>query len=394
MGGGMGGMGRQSGTMPPMMGMMMLSNIIMYFCGDADSWDRRSLMMGMGGGGMMGGMGGMGGGMGGGMMGGMGGGMRSIPPTDPPFAELKPKQTRQLPTSVVSLTNPEGESGLVLPAQGEKLRIVGDVDRVNDDAQVQKTLRRLARGLAPASVSQLVMWRVAGGLDWATIGQLSDKWANRYELTLARDFVDQLGSLPEGESGHILFQFVGTDSVTESMAKELSDSIKDKTVLGLQAVIGVPSRPDRPAVACQVRLKDREALVQVSSSDSAGQNWVPFGKFTLPTSKVDGKLDRAQFADALAEGVLNRLVRVQLTKGPRDKGKLTYQLRIENASPLILNGLSLIGPPSKSAEEPKVLMGITIPPRKSLTVPASEDAVKTLGLKQGIRVMAVDLSGL
>ena len=85
---------------------------------------------------------------------------------------------------------------------------------------------------------------------------------------------------------------------------------------------------------------------------------------------------------------------MQLTKGPRDKGKLTYQLRIENASPLILNGLSLIGPPSKSAEEPKVLMGITIPPRKSLTVPASEDAVKTLGLKQGIRVMAVDLSGL
>ena len=302
MGGGMGGMGRSSGTMPPMMGMMMLSNIIMYFCGDADSWDRRSLMMGMGGGGMMGGMGGMGGGMGGGMMGGMGGGMRSIPPSDPPFAELKPRQTRQLPTSVVSLTNPEGEPGLVLPAQGEKLRIVGDVARVNDDAQVQKTLRRLARGLCPASVSQLVMWRVAGGLDWATIGQLSDKWANRYELTLARDFVDQLGSLPEGESGHILFQFVGTDSATESMATDLSDSIKGKTVIGLQAVIGVPSRPDRPAVACQVRLKDREALVQVSSSDSLGQNWVPFGKFTLPTSKVDGKFDTAQFADALAEG--------------------------------------------------------------------------------------------
>ncbi|MGP0069649.1 MAG: hypothetical protein ACLQGP_39365 [Isosphaeraceae bacterium] len=393
MGGGMGGMGRSSGTMPPMMGMMMLANVIMYFCGDADSWDRRSLMMGMGGG-MMGGMGGMGGGMGGGMMGGMGGGMRSVPPSEAPFADLKPKQTRNLPTSIVSLTSPDAENGLVLPSQGEKLRIVGDIARVNDDPQVQKALRRLASGLAPASVSQLVMWRLNTGLDWATIGQLADKWANRYELTLAKDFVDRLSSLPEGESGRIMFQFVGLDSAGEFTAAELAGLIKGKTVLGLQSVIGVPSRPESPAVACQVRLKGGEALVQVSSSDSNGQNWVPYGKFTLPVPKTDGKSDPAQFADSLAEGVLNRLVRVQLSKGPREKGKLTYQLRIENASPLILNGLSLMGPASKTTEEPKVLLGITIPPRKSLTVPASEAAVKTMGLKQGIRVMAVDLSGL
>ena len=69
------------------MGMMMLARIIMYFCGDPDSWDMRSLMIGMMGGMGMGGMGGgmMGGGMGGMGMGGMGGmmggGMRSVPPT-------------------------------------------------------------------------------------------------------------------------------------------------------------------------------------------------------------------------------------------------------------------------------------------------------------------------
>jgi hypothetical protein len=371
-----------------MMGMMMLSNIIMYFCGDFESWDRRSLMMGMGGGGMMGGMGGMGGGMGG-----MGGGMRSVPPSELPFADLKPKQTRHLPTSLVSLTNPGGEGGLALPAQGEKLRIVGDIVRVSDDPLVQKALRRLASGLAPASVSQLVMWRLVG-LDWETIGQLSDKWANRYELALARDFVDQLSSLPDGESGRILFQFTGTDAAGEFMAADLAESLKGKTVLGLKAAIGIPTQPGRPGVACQVRLKDAEALVQVSSSDSNGQNWIPFGKFTLPVTKVDGQFDKAQFADSLAESVLNRLVRVQLSKGPRDKGRLTYQLRIENVSPMILNGLSVVGPPSKTVEEPKVLVGITIPPSKSLTVPASEDAVKSLGLKQGIRVMAVDLSGL
>ena len=81
-----GGMMRGGGTMPPTMGMMMLSRLIMYLCGDYDSWDQRSLrigmMGGMGMGGMgMGGMGGMGGGMGG--MGGMGGGMRSVPPRAP-----------------------------------------------------------------------------------------------------------------------------------------------------------------------------------------------------------------------------------------------------------------------------------------------------------------------
>ena len=35
-----------------MMGMMMLSRMIMYFCGDPESWDQRSMMIGM-----MGGMG-------------------------------------------------------------------------------------------------------------------------------------------------------------------------------------------------------------------------------------------------------------------------------------------------------------------------------------------------
>ena len=29
------------------MGMMMLARLIMYFCGDYDSWDQRCLMMGM-----------------------------------------------------------------------------------------------------------------------------------------------------------------------------------------------------------------------------------------------------------------------------------------------------------------------------------------------------------
>ena len=61
---------------------------------------------------------------------------------------------------------------------------------------------------------------------------------------------------------------------------------------------------------------------------------------------------------------------------------------------MILNGLAMLGTASKADEEPKVLFGISISPRRSLTVPASEDAVKTLGLKKGIKLVALDLSGL
>ena len=114
----------------------------MYLCGDYESWDQRSLMIGMMGGmgGMGGGMGGMGGGMGGmgGGMGGMGGGMgmMSVPPTSLPFADLKAEQTRNLPTRLVSLSqpDPDSETGVSFPAQGEKLQL-GDVSQINGDAR-------------------------------------------------------------------------------------------------------------------------------------------------------------------------------------------------------------------------------------------------------------------
>ena len=44
--------------------------------------------------------------------------------------------------------------------------------------RVQKALKRLSTSKAPTSLSQLVMWRVAGGLEWDTIAQLAEKWAN------------------------------------------------------------------------------------------------------------------------------------------------------------------------------------------------------------------------
>jgi hypothetical protein len=378
------------------MGMMMLARIIMYFCGDPDSWDMRSLMIGMMGGmRMMGGMGGMMGGMGGmgGMMGGMGG-MRSVPPTDLPTALLNPGQTRHLPTRLVSISPPDPAMGLNLPEKGEPLQL-GDISETSSSPDVQKALRRLAARMAPTAVSQLVMWHMAAGMDWETIGQMSQKWANRFEVTLAKDFVEHLDTLTDSESGRLLFDVDGTDEAAASLATELKKALRNKVVLGLRAVLGIPARPDGPAIACRVRLKGDEALVQVASTDGAARAWVPLGKFNLPVALEKGHFDAGRFADRLFEGILSRLVRAQVTKGTtRVKGKLVYQVRIENASPLVLNGLAVLGNTSKSDDPPKLIWGICVSPRRSLTVPASEDAVKSMGLKEGIKLVALNLSGL
>ena len=75
-----------------------------------------------------------------------------------------------------------------LPGKGEKLRIVGDVAGVNDDAQVQKALRRLTAEMAPTSLTQLVMWRLAGRLDWETIGELSRELGQRVRIDPGEGF--------------------------------------------------------------------------------------------------------------------------------------------------------------------------------------------------------------
>jgi len=337
-------------------------------------------------------MGGMGGGMGMGM-GGMGGGMRSVPPTGLPFASLKPGQTRNLPTRLVSLNQPNPQTGQrVLAAKGEKLTL-GDIGQVSDDPKVQKALKRLAAEKAPDTVSQMVMWRVASGMDWSDIAQLAEKWGNPYELTLARDFVDRLESLPNAESGELLFQVDATDAASEATAAELTKALKDKPMLGLWARQGVPAEPTGPAVSCRVRLGAKEATVVVNSSNSAAESWVPFGKFTVAVEEKDGKFDVEKFSDGLAEGVLNRLVRAQLSKGPRVQGKATYKIRIDNASPLILNGLAILGV-DQGEEQPNELSGISVAPRRSMTFPATDEVVKDLGLKKGVRVFAADFSGL
>jgi hypothetical protein len=231
-------------------------------------------------------------------------------------------------------------------------------------------------------------------LDWESLAALSQGWANRHELSLAKDFVEHLDSLADGESGRILFEVSGTDAASEARAAELTTALRHKMLLGLVAEVGIPARPEGPAVAFRVHMTATDAQVIVTSSDATARNWVNLGKFTLPVVDDQGKYDMNRFADGLSESTLNRLVRVQLSKGVKDKGKMHYQLRIDNASPLVLNGLAAVGTTSKLDETPKVLSGICLSPRRSMTVPASEEVVKALGLKKGVKLVALDLSGL
>jgi hypothetical protein len=323
--------------------------------------------------------------------------MMSVPPTGNPFTTLKAGQTRHLPTRLVALSQPQANNPLARPQKGEKLRI-GDISQLTDDATVQAALKRLAEDKAPETVSQLVMWRVANGLEWATIANMSKGWANAHELTLAQQFVGQLAELPEGETGTLLYDVRASDVALMPLASELGALLKGKHVLGLRAESGAPAQPEGPSVLCRILISGTaakpEALVQVSASDGTATKWLPAGKFTVPLARESGKVKVGEFGNAMAEGVLGRLVRAQLSKGPRVKGKETYRVRIDNASPLILNGLAVAGTSKKDGELPKVLPPISLSPRRSLTLPASTEVVDQLGLKAGVRVIAADLSGL
>jgi len=74
--------------------------------------------------------------------------------------------------------------------------------------------------------------------------------------------------------------------------------------------------------------------------------------------------------------------------------KLTYKLTIENGSPLVLNGLALSGVENPETSTPSALSGLSLPPHKTFTVPATSEMVLRLKLKNGVRVLAADLSGL
>jgi hypothetical protein len=218
-------------------------------------------------------------------------------------------------------------------------------------------------------------------------------------MALARRFVGALdATASEGtgaETGTLDLDLIAADSESEALAARLRSILDGRPMLGLTVRVRQAEPPRGPALACQVRLERETAGARVLTTDEAGTSWRAVGKFSVALADSKGtERPAAAVADALAEGLLDRLVRVQLTPGPRVKGKETYKIRIDNASPLVLHGLALAGTAADPGAKPSLLLGISLPPKKSLAVPASSEVVHRLKLKQGISVQAVHLGGL
>ena len=207
------------------------------------------------------------------------------------------------------------------------------------------------------------MWRLGSSTDWADIARLSSGWANAHEISLAREFVDRLDSLPDSETGTILFELEGADDAGKALAADLAKEFKAMTFLGLQAKLGIPDRPEGPAVACRVRLdrhrghrpgrqQRRRRRRSGSPSASSPCRWPRMPPRTGPRSSAT-RWPRACWA-----GWSGR----SSDAGPQVKGKATYQVRIENASPLILNGLAVLGTGDAEGEAPKELSASASPP--------------------------------
>jgi hypothetical protein len=378
--------------------MLLVSRLIINFCGDIDSWDFRSLSIGLsGGGGLGGGLGG--GGLGGGGLGGggFGGGFRTVPPAGLASAVVRPGQTRQLPTRLVSLSEPPSGQGPVLPREGEVLRIRDINAIVGVSPRLREVVERLAGEKAPETVSQLVLWHLAYGIDWSTLEDLSRSWANRSELALAKQFVDRRERAEdagrEGEPGTIFYKVSATGPRQERLAGEVRRLLDDRSLLGLTARSSIPAQPPGPALACRIEIKDGATSVRVSSSDEAGRSWVDVGKFSASSPEAgETQPTPAELIDRVAEGLLERLIRVRLTREGRGKGG--YRIHVENGSPLVLNGLTLGDRESGPDSRPSTLVGLSLPPRKALTIPATQQLARRVGSAKRIHIVAADLSGL
>jgi hypothetical protein len=183
-------------------------------------------------------------------------------------------------------------------------------------------------------------------------------------------------------------------------------------VLGLTARENVPEHPTGPALACRAVITQSAIEVKLSASHPSGTDWNLVDRFRLKRSELEpGQEISAQgtqsptveqlrerssgrLADALAEAMVARLVRISFGRGPRVHGKESFRIKIVNDSPFILNGVAVSGLEDGDSLAPSVLQGLSLPPQKSLTVSATPEEVKRLSLKDGTRVVAADLSGL
>ena len=202
-----------------------------------------------------------------------------------------------------------------MPAQGEKLTL-GDVAQLTRDPRTAAAVRRLASEKAPTVASQLVMWNVSAGLDWDAISKLSAAWASPRDVALARRFVESLDSPTAEETGRIFVQVEGDSDLSSAFAKLAKGG---GSLLGLKVETGALRQARRPRPGRDDRRVGVEATRPRSPrrpSDGKGQ-WVDAGKLTLPLAKKDGKLDVVAFTDAMADGLLGKVLEARLVKAKK-----------------------------------------------------------------------------
>jgi hypothetical protein len=313
------------------------------------------------------------------------------------------------------LNPPDANARAAVAAKGEKLQISA-IDQWTDDTRTRNALKRLGEAKAPQTISQMVLWYVTSGADWDNVGRLAQGWGNAHEIALARRFVDGLEKDDRAsqrvEPGVLYWELKADGDQYKDLIGDLRALWTKYPVLGLTAKEEVPPSPEGPALACQMALKDGALEVTLATSHPSGADWVRLGAFQIKLSEEKPSPEEthnnesavrndpprapeaALLGDRVAAGLLERLVRVQLTRGPKAKQKDSFRIKIVNESPLILASLALGGSEVKDDARPSILEGLSLPPKKSLVVPASAELVERLHLKDGVRVLAADLSGL
>ena len=248
---------------------------------------------------MGGGMGGMGGGMGG-----MGGGMRSVPPTGLPFATLEagpdPATCRPAWSACRRRTSPWWPC----PQKGEKLQI-GDISEMNADAGCRRRCGGSRRTRRHEPVAQLVMWNVAGKLDWETIascprsGPTRTSWPGAGVRRQARHAAGR-------REGDVALEILAAGRSRRRWPSELTQAVLEGHGARSANRAGSPrsaSRARRGLQGAVERTRRRPRRRCRWPSATVQHAWVPVGKFTLRSSARPAR-SREKFADSLAEGIL------------------------------------------------------------------------------------------
>ncbi|MHC5542548.1 hypothetical protein ACYOEI_30350, partial [Singulisphaera rosea] len=280
---------------------------------------------------------------------------------------------------------------------GEPLK-VSDVDTAEGlTPGFRQLIKQLAGAKTPETVAQLVLWNAGQGLDWSRLEALAATWTNRRELALAQRLAERLGSRDSSgqpaEASVLSFEISATTPEDQRLAMDLRKILEGKTILGLTPREGVPAKPTGPALATRVLIRKSAVSVHVLASDEAGVAWVDLGQASIPRfSSPEAPRSPAEIVDAWAESMLARIIHVRFAR--HGESNHHFFIRIENRSPFVLKGLSVDGPGTDSGSSPSTLVGISLPPGKKMTVPASPKAVQRLRLKQGIHATAANFDTL